>query len=89
MNERSDVTIFWNESGWMDTPACKKFIDVSFGRNRLFNQKAVLVWDSYKVHISKEIKDYYQKRGISGVVIPAGCTGILQVCFDKLFIENL
>ena len=63
----------------MDVPAYKDFLNATFGRNRLFNQKAVLIADSYKVHISAEIKEHYKNAGIRPIIIPGGCTGILQV----------
>ena len=54
----------------------------------LFTPSRLLVWDSFKCHISEVTKTAMKKLKIHSAVIPGGCTGFVQapdVCWNKPF----
>ena len=59
----------------------------TFGTKFAFS-KRMLVWDSFKCHISDAMKELLKQYNILMSVIPGGCTKFLQllnVCINKPF----
>ena len=55
-------------------------------REAMFTSHRLLVWDSFKCHVSKDTKDYLKMLKVEQAVIPGGCTGFIQapdVCWNK------
>jgi hypothetical protein len=44
----------------------------------LFRPKTLLVWDSYRCHISGPVKERLKKYNVDSLVIPGGCTKFVQ-----------
>ena len=66
-------------NGWMNDDLTKIWVDEVWGS--LSFEKRFLVWDSFKCHISDEIKEAVcQKKTVMGV-IPGGCSKYLQQAF--------
>ena len=54
----------------------------------MFTPQRLLVWDSFKYHVSKGTKDSLKKLKVDQAVIKGGCTGFIQepdVCWNKPF----
>ena len=52
------------------------------------DQKALLVWDSFRGHLTEAVKDLLARRNVDVAVIPGGLTPVLQPldkCINKPF----
>ena len=66
-------------NGWMNEHLTYERVTEILG-SLAFVQR-LLVWDSFKCHISDHIKEEIHQRKTTMAVIPGGCTGLLQA-FD-------
>ena len=66
-----------SHNGWMSEDLTIKYLQSVIGRMAF--QHRLLVWDSYRCHISGAVKREPSKLKIDMAVIPGGCTGIIQV----------
>ena len=60
-------------------------------REPMFTPHRLLVWDSFKCHVSKDTKHSLKKFEADQAVIPGGCTGSIQapdVCWNKPFKDS-
>ena len=76
------------EKGWMDEEGRKLWIKDIKTRG----ERTLLVWDSFRGHLTDGAKSYAKKRKIDQAVIPGGLTGILQpldVVINKPFKDQL
>ena len=56
------------------------------------NQQPLLVWDSFRAHLTNEVKAALNQRKIDVAVIPGGLTPVLQPldkCLNKPFKDNV
>lgn len=56
------------------------------------NEQSLLVWDSFRAHLTEEVKADLNRQKIDVAVIPGGLTPVLQPldkCFNKLFKDNV
>ncbi|KFD59836.1 hypothetical protein M514_27988, partial [Trichuris suis] len=56
------------------------------------NNRSLLVWDSFRSHVTQRIKSYINECKIETAVIPGGLTSILQplnVCVNKPFKDHM
>ena len=53
------------------------FIDEVLGQS-LFRQPRLLIWDSFRCHVSNETKSHLKKLGVLSAVIPGGCSKYVQ-----------
>ena len=68
----------YNENGWTNDDVMKFWI------LRIFNSlessfNRLLIWDSFRAHISDDTKKLLKHKKIDHAVIPGGCTGLIQV----------
>ena len=86
-----DIYIAYTDNGWCNDDVARKWLDLIFPS--CFRQlNRLLIWDSYRCHISKSTKDYIKKNNITPVVLPGGTTSILQapdVSWNKPFKSKL
>ena len=57
----------------------------------MFTPHGLLLWDSFKCHVSKDTKDSLNKLKVDQAAIPGGCTGFIQapdVCWNKPFKDS-
>ncbi|CAI7840608.1 unnamed protein product [Closterium sp. NIES-53] len=89
----ADVTVACHENGWMDSPGVvrwleegvKPFSKPRFGRHA---KSSMLVLDSYRGHLTEEVKEKLREMNCVPVIIPSGCTAEVQplnVCINKSF----
>ena len=43
-----------------------------------YEERRVLVWDSYRCHITDQVEDALLERSTGVIVVPGGCTKVLQ-----------
>ncbi|KAL2099474.1 hypothetical protein ACEWY4_003868 [Coilia grayii] len=76
--ECNDVVLATSKNGWMDDSLTTDWLAKVVGR-RLFGSERLLVWDSYRCHISQatktEMKTGYRMQM---AVVPGGCTKYVQ-----------
>ena len=78
LKSRNDVLIVYNDNGWANDEV------MAFWISRIFNDfesafNRLLIWDSFRAHISDETKKLLKRKKIDQAVIPGGCTGLIQV----------
>ena len=79
-----------SDNGWVNEVIIKWWIKHVWRRAE---ERKMLVWDSFRAHRTEDVKELVSRRGEFGtnsdmVVIPGGCTGILQpadVSWNKPF----
>jgi hypothetical protein len=78
--------LVWSGKIWMDDFLTSVFLNRVFGP-KLFVER-LLVWDSFRCHISVETKKLLKKLGIDSAVVPGGCTKFVQVIFKLFILEH-
>ncbi|CAI7900108.1 unnamed protein product [Closterium sp. NIES-54] len=89
----ADVVVACHENGWMDSPGVvcwleegvKPFLKPRFGRHA---KSSMLVLDSYRGHLTEEVKEKLREMNCVSAIIPSGCTAEVQpldVCINKSF----
>ena len=56
------------------------------------NERSLLVWDSFRAHLTESVKADLQRRKFNVAVIPGGLTPVLQPldkCLNKPFKDNI
>ena len=72
----SGVVVACSDNGWMNDDLTIDWVNRVWG-NFGFG-KRFLVWDSFKCHLSDQVKDALKRRNTVKGVIPGGCTKLLQ-----------
>ena len=86
LKKRRDVDIGFSFNGWANDEIIEEWINANFGT--ISFQKRLLIWDSFKGHISDSTKKVLKQKKIDHAVIPGGCTGLIQapdVVWNKPF----
>ena len=87
LKKRRDIDLGCNETGWANDEVIKDdWLNCNFGDTSFF--KRLLIWDSFRGHISDNTKKILKQKRIDQALIPAGCTGLLQapdVSWNKPF----
>ncbi|CAI7739195.1 unnamed protein product [Closterium sp. NIES-54] len=89
----ADVAVACHENGWMDSAGVvrwleegvKPFLKPRFGRHA---KSSMLVLDSYRGHLTEEVKEKLREMNCVPGIIPSGCTAEVQpldVCINKSF----
>uniref|UniRef100_A0A1I8B0C7 DDE-1 domain-containing protein n=1 Tax=Meloidogyne hapla TaxID=6305 RepID=A0A1I8B0C7_MELHA len=74
---KNKLILVWCGRNWMDDELTSKYLEEVFG-NYLFGSR-LLIWDSFRAHISKETKETLRRLAIHTAVIPGGTTKYIQV----------
>ena len=76
----SGVLVHVHEKWWMDEAGTKKWLDEVWGRRNggLRNEKSMLVWDCFSVHLVDSVKHRTKAHNTDMVVIPGCLTSVLQ-----------
>lgn len=75
------------EKAWMDTPLTLRWVSEIWQRHHR-QAESLLVWDSFRCHLDKNVNLKLQNTDTVTAVIPGGCTSVLQpldVCLNKPF----
>lgn len=85
------VRVSFHKKGWMDEKGVKEWILTCLPRNPR-DERSLLVWDSFRAHLTESVKADLQRRKIDVAVIPGGLTPVLQPldkCLNKPFKDNM
>ena len=77
-----------HKKGWMDEQGIREWIQQSLPRA----ERSLLVWDSFRAHLTDSVKDDLKQRNIDVAVIPGGLTPVVQPldkCLNKPFKDNV
>ena len=81
------VKIGMTSSGWMNTVSSIEWLETVWGK--LSFSRRLLIWDSFRAHVDSKVKEVCRKQTKTDmVVIPGGCTSLLQpadVSWNKPF----
>ena len=86
LKARRDINLGFSSNGWANDEIIEQWISCNFGT--ISFQKRLLIWDSFKAHISDHTKKVLKDKRIDQALIPGGCTGIIQapdVVWNKPF----
>ena len=81
------VRVSFHKKGWMDETGVKEWIQTCLPRNPT-DERSLLVWDSFRAHLTDAVKEALHRRKIDVAVIPGGLTPVLQPldkCLNKPF----
>lgn len=82
----SQLTIAYNENGWMDETLTAQYLKRTIGQISFENR--LLCWDAFRCHISESTKQLMKSMKIDSAVVPGGCTSLIQapdVSWNKPF----
>ena len=85
------VWVSFHKKGWMDETWVKEWIETCVPRIPT-DERSLLDWDSYRVHLTESVKEALQRRKINVAVIPGGLTLVLQPldkCLNKPFKDHV
>ena len=71
------LCVSFHKKGWMDEEGVKEWIRQCLPRTPR-NEQSLLVWDSFRAHLTDEVKAALNRRKIDVAVIPGGLTPVLQ-----------
>ena len=87
LKKRRDIDIgLCPNAAWTNDEIIEEWLNCNFGT--ISFQKRLLIWDSFRAHLSDATKKVLKQKKIDQALIPAGCTGILQapdVVWNKPF----
>jgi len=69
--------ICYSDNGWMNEVTTVTWIKK--GCAGTFENHRLLCWDTFKAHGTDKVKDEARAKKIDLVLVPGGCTGIVQV----------
>jgi hypothetical protein len=75
---KNKLVLSWAGKIWMDDQLTGDYLDKTFGRS-LFGRR-LLIWDSFRCHISESTKKKLKEISLHSAVVPGGCTKFIQVC---------
>ena len=85
------LRVSFHKKGWMDEAGVKEWIRQCLPRTPR-SEQSLLVWDSFRAHLTDEVKADLNRRKIDVAVIPGGLTPVLQPldkCLNKPFKDNV
>ena len=84
------VVVKVQSKGWNDATLTKVWLQKVLLQHTK-KQQALLVWDTFKGHLTDELESELRKSNIITAVIPGGCTSKIQpfdVCINRPFKNN-
>ena len=86
----SKAILVFQPTNWVNQALTEDNLNRVIG-GPMFTPHRLLVWNSFKCHVSKDTKDSLKKLKVDQAVIPGGCTGFIQapdVCWNKHFKDS-
>jgi len=78
---KNKLHLSWAGTNWMNDDLTSEYLQCTFGPGFFANR--LLVWDSFRCHISKQNKKKAKEIKLDMAVIPGGCTKFIQVSFSQ------
>ena len=86
----SKAILVFQSTNWMNQVLTEGYVNRLIG-GLMFTPHRLLLWDSFKCHVSKDTKDSLNKLKVDQAVISGGCAGFIQapdVCWNKPFKDS-
>lgn len=83
---KGKLVLNWAGNTWMNDVSTEDYLDKVMSQT-LFGSR-LLIWDSFRAHISERTKKVLKRKKIDTAVIPGGCTKFVQapdVCWNAPF----
>jgi hypothetical protein len=79
------LNLVWAGAGnsWMNNLYTEQYLCATFGAHNFSQARKLLVWDSFRCHLSDATKAVLHKIGIESATVPGGCTKFIQVSESK------
>ena len=74
---KNKLTLYWQGKIWMNDELTEDYLRRTFGPG--FFHRRLLVWDSFRCHISEGTKKILKELKLDTAVVPGGCTKFIQV----------
>jgi hypothetical protein len=74
---KNKLELCWNGKTFFDDASTSEYLQKIVGQS--FFGKRLLVWDSFRCHISQSSKKMVKQLQIDTATIPGGCTKFIQV----------
>ncbi|KAH7722482.1 pogo transposable element with KRAB domain-like protein [Aphelenchoides avenae] len=76
----SKLNLVWAGAGnsWMNDHFTELYLGATFGAHNFSQARKLLVWDSFRCHLSAATKAVMRKIGIESATVPGGCTKFIQ-----------
>ena len=90
LKARRDIHVVFSDNGWFNDSLTIEWLQRVLG-SLAFRQR-LLIWDSYRCHLSEAVGDSRRRRKVDTAVIPGGCTGLIQapdVSWNRPFKSHL
>ena len=93
LNFPKEVVVRCQAKGWMDETLVQDWLRTVWSKvGGLSRRKSMLVWDSFRAHLSKPVRNTLRSINTECVVIPGGMTSMLQpldVSINKPFKDRM
>lgn len=93
LNFPNGVIVRCQEKGWMNEALVQDWLRTVWSKvDGITKRKSLLVWDSFRAHLSKPIHNTLKSLNAEPVVIPGGMTSMLQpldVAINKPFKDRM
>ena len=93
LNFPKEVVVRCQAKGWMDETLVQDWLRTVWSKvGGLSRRKSMLVWDSFRAHLSKPVRSTLRSINTECVVIPGGMTSMLQpldVSINKPFKDRM
>ena len=90
LKSRRDIKVVFWDTAWCNESVIADWIPTIIPS--LFPKRTLLVWDSFRAHLTENTKSLLQQRRVDTIVIPGGLTGLIQcpdLCWNKPFKDRL
>ena len=90
LKARRDIHVVFSDNGWFNDSLTIEWLQRVLG-SLAFRQR-LLIWDSYRCHLSEAVRDSRRRKKVDTAVIPGGCTGLIQapdVSWNRPFKSHL
>lgn len=74
---KGKLELCWESKTWMNDSLTENYLRRTFGPS--FFHRRLLVWDSFRCHISEGTKKILKELKLETAVVPGGCTKFIQV----------
>eukprot|EP00731_Ephydatia_muelleri_P017252 Em0010g350a len=74
-NELKGIIVKLSSNGWMNEELTLQWMDEVWGTSQ---EQRILIWDSYRCHTTDPVEDAVLESNSVSVIVPGGCTKILQ-----------
>ena len=76
LESMTGIEFVYAKSSWMDDHLTRDYLHRIIGKFSF--TKRLMIWDSFRSHISQSTKNILRSMRVDSAIIPGGCTGLIQ-----------